>query len=198
VVPIFPTHLAKLFAGDPMSWRETYLDGLNATSCVMPKVSVSPGNQSGANLDRFTIDPPSGKSSATTILLGRLKRRFRRSRQESSLRSFRVTAKSGCETHSFHRRLTHRQLSTAAEVVSKVRRLIDAAGAVVFVLLIASVNVANLLLARAEARRRELPFAERWSRISAARRQFVTEGILLALCGAPSRHVIVCGVRLFN
>ena len=185
----------SIFAGDPsVVGRETYLDGLKCTIIgVMPKgFQFPPGEQEPAQIwTALRLDPanPGNRGGHNYYLLGRMKPSVTGVEAQGELASLVQSygEKRAPKTHSFHTK-THTIVSfpLQAEVVSSVRpALLMLLGAVVFVLLIASVNVANLLLARAEARRREIAIrGALGAGLVRLARQFVTEGILLALCGA--------------
>ena len=185
----------SVFAGDPnVVGRETYLDGLKCTVIgVMPKgFQFPPGEQDPAQIwTALRLDPanPGNRGGHNYYLLGRMRPGVTAAQAQGELAALvqGYGEKKVPKIHSFHPK-THTMVSfpLQAEVVSSVRpALLMLLGAVVFVLLIASVNVANLLLARAEARRREIAIrGALGAGLVRLARQFVTEGILLAFCGA--------------
>ena len=185
----------SVFGGDPaVIGRETLLDGLKCTIIgVMPKgFQFPPGEQEPAQLwSALQLDPakPGNRGGHNYYLLGRLKPGVTPAQAQGELAALvqsygehRVP-----KTHSFDpKNHTIVSFPLQAEVVSSVRpALLMLLGAVAFVLLIASVNVANLLLARAEARRREIAIrGALGAGLPRLARQFITEGVLLAMFGA--------------
>jgi putative ABC transport system permease protein len=150
------------------------------------------------------IDPanPGGRGNHFLYLLGRLSpgRSLDQARDELNRMVHHAGASASPNTHTFHPQ-THPLVAYQLhdEVVSKVRpALLALLAAVAFVLLIACVNVANLLLARAEARQREIAVRRA---IGADRsqllRQFLTEGLVLSGISAIAGVVIAyVGLRI--
>src|SRR5882757_2597680 len=198
----------SVFGGDTsIIGRETFLDGRKCTIIgVMPKgFQFPPGEQEPVQLwTALQLDPakPGNRGGHNYYLLGRLKTGATAGQAQGELASLVQSygEKKVPKTHSFDpKNHTIVSFPLQAEVVASVRpALLMLLGAVVFVLLIASVNVANLLLARAEARRREIAIrGALGASLVRLARQFVTEGILLAFCGAVLGVALsFAGVRL--
>ena len=187
--------------------HETLLDGKKVTVIgVMPaNFQFPPGESDPARVwTPLQLDPanPGSRGSHNYYLLGRLKPNVTAAQAQSELASLVQSygEQKAPNSHTFDPK-NHTLVSfpLQAEVVSSVRpALLVLLGAVAFVLLIASVNVANLLLARAEARRREIAIrGAMGASLGRLARQFVTEGILLALFGAALGLVLsYAGIRL--
>ncbi len=198
----------SVFGGDPaIVGRETFLDGTKCTIIgVMPKgFQFPPGEQDPAQVwTAVQIDPakPGNRGSHNYYLLGRTKPGVTPAQAQGELASLVQSygEHRAPKTHAFNpQNHTIVSFPLQAEVVSGVRpALLVLLGAVAFVLLIASVNVANLLLARAEARRREIAIrGALGAGLPRLARQFITEGVLLALFGAILGLLLsYAGVRL--
>ncbi len=185
----------SVFGGDPnVVGRDTLFDGAKATIIgVMPQgFAFPPGDLDPPEIwNQLQIDPtnPGQRGSHNYYLLGRLKSGVTAGAASGELAS--LVSYYGDhhapKTHSFDsKKHTLVSYPLQAEVVSSVRpALLMLLGAVAFVLLIACVNVANLLLARAEARRREIAIrGAMGATLSRLARQFATEGVVMSLTGA--------------
>ncbi|HKV24421.1 MAG TPA: ABC transporter permease [Candidatus Acidoferrum sp.] len=198
----------SVFGGDPgVIGHETRLDGRKCTVIgVMPKgFQFPPGEEDPAQVwTAMQLDPanPGGRGSHNYYLIGRLKPGVTAAQAQGELASLVQSygERRAPHTHSFDpKNHTLVSYSLQSEVVSSVRpALLVLLGVVVCVLLIASVNVANLLLARAEARRREIAIrGALGASLARLARQFVTEGVLLALFGGTlGVGLAYAGVRL--
>jgi predicted permease len=139
----------------------------------------------------FQLDParPGGRGSHFLSVVARLRAGVTPAQAQAEMRRYAIhsAATLGPRNHPFHPE-NHPLLIAGFqdEIVRSVRRpMLVLLGAVVFVLLIACVNVANLLLARSEARRREIAVrAAIGAGMGRLFQQFVIEGVLLALTGA--------------
>src|SRR6266550_2296518 len=182
------------FGGDDrIVGKEILLNGTKSTVIgVMPKdFRFPPGEIDAPDLwVPLRLNPANlGERGAHSYqMIGRLKHGVNLAQAQAELDAMVIRSKeSGSADHHFdpgnHTLVTY---GLGDEVVRTVRPALRMLlGAVCFVLLIACVNVANLLLARAEARQRETAIR---SAIGASLRrltaQFITEGLVLSGAGA--------------
>jgi putative ABC transport system permease protein len=186
----------SVYGGDPgIVGRDSLLDGRKCTiiGVMPPAFQFPPGETDPPSVwSALQLDParPGGRGSHFLYLLGRLKSGVTLDHARAELQSYTRAmgeAHKGTKEHYFNPE-NHTLVSYGLqdEVVSGVRpALMMLLAAVGFVLLIACVNVANLLLARGEARRREIAIR---SALGAGTGrlawQFIREGLLLSSVGA--------------
>src|SRR5450432_117372 len=169
----------------------------NGNACTVvgvmpPSFSFPPGELNPSELwVPLQLDPvkPGGRGSHFMNLLARLGANTSFFRAEAEMQRYvrSVAVPQGAGVHGFDPKFHPIVLAGFQdEIVRGVRRaMLVLLGAVAFVLLIACVNVANLLLARAEARRREIAVrAAIGASLGNLLQQFVIEGLLLSLTGA--------------
>jgi len=193
----------RAFGGDPgIVGRRVNVSGQQRTVLgVMPPTFDIAGEHVEAWIP-LAIDPanPGGRGSHSLFLVGRLRSGANLAQAQSELQGLLVRWKR--ETPKGHtldpeqHRLVIKPLLD--DLVGDVRpKVVMLAFAVGLVLLIACLNVANLLLARAESRHREIAIR---TALGAPRRrlirQFLTESVLLSVLGGIFGLLLaVAGVR---
>jgi predicted permease len=185
----------RVFGGDPnILHRDIRLNGNSCTVIgIMPRgFNFPPGEVNPSELwTPLQLDPahPGGRGSHYLSVLARLR-----------LGIALVQAQAEMTRYALHTSQTFAQMQHRFdpvqhpivlagfqdEIVRSVRpAMLVLLGAVGFVLLIACVNVANLLLARSEGRRREIAVrASIGASATRLLRQFVAEGTILSAAGA--------------
>jgi putative ABC transport system permease protein len=185
----------RVFASDHgIVGRVIQIDGDNANIVgVMPETfSFPPGELDPPEIwgpMQLPAPDPKRRGSHYLYLVGRLKPGVPLSRAQDEIARHvqQSTDRVGQQNHPFsadaHPIVAY---GLQDEVVRSIRpALWTLMGAVAFVLLIACVNVANLLLARAEARQREIAVRKALGAGTGQLiRQFTTEGLLLSVGGA--------------
>lgn len=198
----------KAYGDDPhVLGRDIRLNGKPCTVVgVMSKsFDFPPGEANPPELwTPLQIDPakPGGRGSHFLSLLGRLKPGVTFTQADDEMK--RLVAHEGqINARNYHGfSPTDHPIVLAGfqdEVVRAIRpAMLVLLGAVAFVLLIGCVNVANLLLARAETRRREIAIRKAiGAGVGGLIGQFITEGVLLSVAGAAVGLALAfAGLRL--
>jgi putative ABC transport system permease protein len=184
----------RVFGGDPhIVGKETILNNAKATViAVMPQGFAFPPGQTDATeaWGALQLDPghvnPSGHNYD---VLGRLAPGVTLAQAQKEMVG--LVARWGESASPNHHVFAPKQHYPSLyafydEVVGGVKKaMLLLLGAVVLVLLIACVNVANLLLARSESRQREIAIRRAiGASTSDLAKQFVLEGLVLAVTGA--------------
>lgn len=185
----------RAFGGDRnILKRDVWLNGekCNVVGVMPDGFQFPPGEVEPVELwTPMQINPasPGGRSGHGLYLLGRLQPgiTLSQARQEMAQYVQATGAKAGPGNHMLHPE-NHPLVAfdLQNEVTGSVRpALLAMLAAVGFVLLIACGNVANLLLARAESRQREIAIRRAMGASAAGLiRQFLIEGLLLSLLGS--------------
>jgi predicted permease len=187
--------------------RDIQLDGrpCNVVGVMPPSFDFPPGETDSVELwTPLQIDParPGGRGSHYLSILASLRHGVTLSQAQSEMTRYATqsSATTAPANHPFDPKRHPIVLADFQdEVVKGVRpAMMVLLGAVGFVLLIACVNVANLLLARAEGRRREIAVrAAVGAGIGNLVRQFITEGVMLSCAGgALGAMLAIGGLRL--